>query len=44
MLEVVAVVEQSLERWKTHQRHTRHLVMDTRVLEEESVNVGKMQR
>lgn len=44
MLEVLTVVQQSLERWKTHQRHTRHLIMDTRVLEEERVHVGKMQR
>lgn len=41
MLEVLTVVEQSLERWKTNQRDTRHLIMDTWVLEEDSVNVGE---
>jgi len=44
VLEVVTVVKQSPEGWKTHQRHTRHLIMDTRVLEKEIDNVGKIQR
>lgn len=37
MLEVLTVVEQSLEGWETHQGHTRHLIVDTWVLEEERV-------
>lgn len=41
MLEVLTVVEQSLESWETHQRHTRHLIVDTWVLEEERVTWGK---
>lgn len=32
MLEVVAVVKQSLQGWKTHQRQTSHLIMDTGML------------
>lgn len=38
VLEVLTVVKESLECWKTHQRHTRHLIMDTRVLEGDRVN------
>lgn len=39
VLKVLTVVKQSLERWKTHHRHTRHLIMDTWVLHEGRVNV-----
>lgn len=35
VLEVLTVVEQSLERWKTNQRHTRDLIMDTWMLKAE---------
>lgn len=33
MLEILAMVKQSLECWKAHQRHARHLIMDTWLLE-----------
>lgn len=33
MLEILAVIKQSLECWKAHQRHTRHLIVDTWLLE-----------
>lgn len=37
MLEILAVVKQSLECWKAHQGHTRHLIVDTWLLEKISV-------
>lgn len=36
MREVLTVVEQSLKRWKTNQRHTRDFIMDTWMLKGES--------
>lgn len=41
MLEVLAVVQQSLESWKTDQRHTRHLIVDTGVLKKKRVDEKK---
>lgn len=41
MLEILAVIKQSLECWKAHQRHTRHLIMDTWLLEKISEKVGE---
>lgn len=37
VLEVLTVVEQSLERWKTNQRHTRDLIMDTWMLKYKTI-------
>lgn len=41
MLEVLAVVQQSLESWKTDQRHSRHLIVDTGVLKKKRVDQKK---
>lgn len=35
MLEILTVIEQSLQCWKTHQRHPRHFIANTRVLDDE---------
>lgn len=41
MLEILAVVKHGLEGRKAHQRHTRHLIMDTWLLEKISEKEGK---
>lgn len=44
MLKILTVVKQSLKRWKTHQRDTRHLVVNTWVLKKKRWNVETKQR
>lgn len=44
MLEILAMIKQSLECWKAHQRQTRHLIVDTWLLEKISEKEGKNRR
>lgn len=44
MLEILAVVKHGLEGRKAHQRHTRHLIVDTWLLEKISEKEGEKNR